>query len=191
RPIFIGRAIDLKTGTIPVRAEFPNPKWILRPGQFGRVRAVTQEVPDAILVPQIAVHDLQGAKTVLVVGEGDKVAQRTVTLREPYEQFYIVSAGLKAGERVIVEGIQKARPGMQVKPELKAASDVKPAPDQAQPPAGPPPAGPPPPAPPPPRPAGTTPRAPAPVPHPPPHRRPPPRVLPRPSPPTLRRPPPP
>src|SRR5215510_8906801 len=53
RPIFIGRAIDLKTGTIPVRAEFPNPKWILRPGQFGRVRAVTQEVPDAILVPQI------------------------------------------------------------------------------------------------------------------------------------------
>jgi membrane fusion protein (multidrug efflux system) len=143
RPIFIGRAIDLKTGTIPVRSEFPNPKWILRPGQFGRVRAVTQEVPDAILVPQIAVQDLQGAKTVLVVGEGDKVAQRTVTLREPYEQFYIVSAGLKAGERVIVEGIQKARPGMQVKPELKAASDVKPGPDQAQPPASPPPAAPP------------------------------------------------
>src|SRR5206468_1533743 len=80
RPIFVDRAIDLKTGTIQVRAEFPNPQWVLRPGQFGRVRAVTEEVPDAILVPQVAVQDLQGAKTVLVVGEGDKVALRTVTV---------------------------------------------------------------------------------------------------------------
>jgi multidrug efflux pump subunit AcrA (membrane-fusion protein) len=70
---------------------------------------------------------------VLVVGEGDKVALRTVTVREPYQDFYIVSAGLKAGERVIVEGIQKARPGMQVKPELKAAADGKPTPPAAPP----------------------------------------------------------
>jgi RND family efflux transporter MFP subunit len=128
RPIFVDRAIDQKTGTIQVRAEFPNPQWVLRPGQFGRVRAVTEEVPDAILVPQLAVQDLQGAKTVLVVGEGDKVALRTVTLREPYQQFYIVSAGLKPGERVIVEGIQKARPGMVVKAEVKAPSDKAQAP---------------------------------------------------------------
>jgi len=134
RPIFVDRAIDLKTGTIQVRGEFPNPERVLRPGQFGRVRVVTEEVPDAILVPQLAVQDLQGAKTVLVVGEGDKVALRTVTLREAYQEFYIVTAGLKPGERVIVEGIQKARPGMQVKPELKAASDAKPGPNQAQPP---------------------------------------------------------
>ena len=138
RPIFVDRAIDQKTGTIQVRAEFANPQWVLRPGQFGRVRAVTEEVPNAILVPQVAVQDLQGAKTVLVVGEGDKVAQRTVTLREPYQDFYIVTAGLKAGERVIVEGLQKARPGMQVKPELKAAGDGKSAPAQS--PAPPPPA---------------------------------------------------
>ncbi len=135
RPIFIDRAIDLKTGTIPVRAEFPNPQLVLRPGQFGRVRAVTEEVRNAVLVPQLAVQELQGAKTVLVVGEGDKVALRTVTLREPYQQFYIVSAGLKPGERVIVEGIQKARPGMQVKAELKAA-------DSSQAPAASPPAAP-------------------------------------------------
>jgi membrane fusion protein, multidrug efflux system len=62
---------------------------------------------------------------VLVVGDGDKVALRTVTLREPYQEFYIVTAGLKPGERVIVEGVQKARPGMQVKAELKALSDGK------------------------------------------------------------------
>jgi RND family efflux transporter MFP subunit len=137
-PIFVDRAIDQKTGTIQVRAEFPNPQWVLRPGQFGRVRAVTEEVPNAILVPQVAVQELQGAKTVLVIGEGDKVVQRTVTLREPYQDFYIVTAGLKPGERVIVEGLQKARPGMQVKPELKAAGDGKPAPAQS--PAAPPPA---------------------------------------------------
>jgi membrane fusion protein (multidrug efflux system) len=125
RPIFVDRAIDPKTGTIHVRAEFPNPERVLRPGQFARVRAITEEVPDAILVPQVAVQELQGAKTVLVVGDGDKVALRTVTLREPYQQFYIVTGGLKPGERVIVEGIQKARPGMQVKAEVK--------PDQAQP----------------------------------------------------------
>src|SRR5215467_12960547 len=127
KPIFVDRAIDQKTGTIQVRAEFPNPDRVLRPGQFGRIRAVTEEVPDAVLVPQVAVQELQGAKTVLVVGEDDKVALRTVTLREPYEQFYIISAGIKPGERVIVEGIQKARPGMQVKPELKAAADAPPA----------------------------------------------------------------
>ena len=126
RPIFVDRAIDVKTGTIQVRAEFPNPQRVLRPGQFGRVRAVTEEVPDAILVPQVAVQDLQGAKTVLVVGEGDKVALRTVTLREPYQEFYIVTAGLKPGERVIVEGLQKVRPGMQVKAEVKPAPGAQP-----------------------------------------------------------------
>ena len=130
RPIFVDRAIDLKTGTIAVRAEFPNPERVLRPGQFGRVRAVTEEVPNAVLVPQAAVQEMQGVKSVLVVGEGDKVALRTVTLREPYEQFYIVSDGLKPGERVVVEGIQKARPGMQVKAELKPLPG-KPAPDQS------------------------------------------------------------
>jgi RND family efflux transporter MFP subunit len=143
RPIFVDRAIDVKTGTIQVRAEFPNPQRVLRPGQFGRVRAITEEVADAILVPQVAVQELQGAKTVLVVGEGDKVALRTITVREPYQQFYIVSAGLKPGERVIVEGIQKARPGIQVKPELRAATPDGTAPDKPQPPAAPPAASPP------------------------------------------------
>ena len=142
RPIFIDRAIDLKTGTIAVRAEFPNPERVLRPGQFGRVRAVTEQVPNAILVPQVAVQDVQGVKSVLVVGEGDKVSLRTVVLREPYLQFYIVSSGLKPGERVIVEGIQKARPGMQVKAELRAVTNAKPAADKAQAPAASPPSGP-------------------------------------------------
>jgi RND family efflux transporter MFP subunit len=114
RPVFVDRAIDVKTGTIAVRAEFPNPQRVLRPGQFGRVRAVTDDVPNAVLVPQLAVQELQGAKTVFVVGEGEKVAARTVTLGDAIDDVYIATAGLKPGERVIVEGIQKIRPGMQV-----------------------------------------------------------------------------
>jgi RND family efflux transporter MFP subunit len=148
RPTFVDRAVDQKTGTIQVRAEFPNPQRVLRPGQFGRVRAVTEEVPDAILVPQVAVQDLQGAKTVMVVGEDSQVAMRTVTLRQPYQDFYIVSAGLKPGERVIVEGLQKVRPGLVVKAELKPAADGKPAMGSAPSPAAQPaaPTSPPPPA---------------------------------------------
>ncbi len=119
RAVFVDRAIDPKTGTIQVRAAFPNPDRVLRANQFGRVRAVAEDVPNATVVPQVAVQDLQGAKTVLVVGEGDKVAQRTVTLGDASDSIYIVTGGLKPGERVIVEGIQKARPGMQVKAEIK------------------------------------------------------------------------
>jgi len=108
------------------------------------VRAVTEEVPDAILVPQMAVQDLQGAKTVMVVGDDNKVAMRTVTLRQPYQDFYIVATGVKPGERVIVEGLQKVRPGVEVKAELKPAGDGKsaPAPATPAPPAAAPPAPP-------------------------------------------------
>jgi membrane fusion protein (multidrug efflux system) len=108
---------------------------VLRPGQFARVRAVVEERPDAVLVPQLAVQEQQGAKIVLVVEAGDKVALRPVTLDERLQDLYIVKSGLKPGERVIVEGLQKARPGMQVKPELRPAAEAAPAPDTARPPA--------------------------------------------------------
>jgi membrane fusion protein (multidrug efflux system) len=122
RFVFVDRAVDPKTGTIGVQAEFPNPGKVLRPGQFARVRGMVDERPDAVLVPQLAVQEEQGAKTVLVVGDGDKVALRSVTLDERIGDLYIVTAGLKRGERVIIEGLQKVRPGMQVKPELKPAT---------------------------------------------------------------------
>jgi len=122
RPIFVDRAIDAKTGTIAVRAQFPNPQRVLRAGLFGRVRAITEDVPNALLVPQLAVTELQGIKSVFVVGDGDKVVARTVTLGDATDEFYIVTAGLKPGERVIVDGIQKVRPGMQVKAESKGAA---------------------------------------------------------------------
>ncbi len=121
RFVFVGRGFDPKTGTINVQAEFPNPKRVLRSGQFARVRGTVEERPDAVLVSQLAVQEQQGAKTVMVVEAGDKVALRPITLGDRVGDLYIVTAGLKAGERVIVDGAQKVRPGMQVKPETKSA----------------------------------------------------------------------
>jgi membrane fusion protein (multidrug efflux system) len=127
RFVFVSRAFDARTGTINVQAEFPNPARVLRPGQFARVRGTVEQRADAVLVPQLAVQEQQGAKTVLVVEAGDKVALRPVTLDERVGDLYIVTAGLKAGERVIVEGVQKVRPGMQVKAETRASAGAAPA----------------------------------------------------------------
>ena len=121
RVVFVDRALDAKSGTMSVRAEFPNPSRALRPGQFARVRAVVEERANAVLVPALAVQEQQGTKIVLVVEAGDKAALRPVTVSDRVGDFYIVTSGLKPGERVIVDGVQKARPGMQVKPELKQA----------------------------------------------------------------------
>jgi len=116
---FVDRAVDNKTGTIAVRAAFPNPDKVIRPGQFARVRAAVERRPDAVLVPQLAIQEQQGTKVALVIEEGDKVGYRPVTVDERIGDFYIVKSGLKAGERVIVEGVQRARPGMHVKPVTK------------------------------------------------------------------------
>ena len=118
----VDRTVDPKTGTIKVRASFPNASNRLRPGQFARLRVAAEEVADAILVPQVAVQELQSAKYVMVVGSDNKVSQRTIKVADRYEDSYIVTEGLKAGERVVTEGVQKVRPGMVVNPTGKAGS---------------------------------------------------------------------
>jgi membrane fusion protein (multidrug efflux system) len=115
RIVFVDRAVDNKTGTISVRAEFPNPDKVIRPGQFARVRGVVEQRADGVLVPQLALQEQQGAKIAFVVEAGDKVAMRPVVVEDRIGDFYLVKSGLKPGERVIVEGTQKVRPGMQVK----------------------------------------------------------------------------
>jgi membrane fusion protein (multidrug efflux system) len=114
RFVLADRAVDLKTGTLNLVAEFPNPTGLIRPGQFGRVRLAADVVNNAILVPQRAIQEIQGAKSVLVVGADDVVALRTITPAEAVGDLLIVRDGVKPGERVIVEGIQKARPGAKV-----------------------------------------------------------------------------
>ena len=120
--VFVDRAVDNKTGTIAVRAEFPNPDKVIRPGQFARVRGVVEQRNDAVLVPQLALQEQQGAKIALVVEPGGKVALRPVVVDERIGDFYLVKSGLEPGEQVIVEGVQKVRPGMQVNPVSKPAA---------------------------------------------------------------------
>lgn len=112
----IDRAVDPQTGTMKVEASFPNPRSYLRPGQFARVRVAVAERENAILVPQRAIQELQGAKTVLVVDAENKASVRTVSVGDQSDNYLIVLEGLSAGERVIVEGMQKVRPGNEVKP---------------------------------------------------------------------------
>lgn len=122
RIVIADRAVDEKTGTLSVIAEFPNPEGLLRPNQFGRVRMAGRMVEDALLVPQRAVIELQDAQAVYVVGPDNKVAMRTVDVGEPYENYFIVKGGVKAGDRVIAEGVVKVRPGMLVQPKEAAVT---------------------------------------------------------------------
>jgi membrane fusion protein (multidrug efflux system) len=114
---FAERQVDVKTGTIRIAALFPNPGNILRPGQFGRVRAVTDTQKGAIMVPQRAVTELQGSYQVAVVGSDNKVSIRPVKVGERVDNMWIITSGLKPGERVVVEGIQKVREGVPVNPK--------------------------------------------------------------------------
>jgi RND family efflux transporter MFP subunit len=109
--IFADRQIDTGTGTILVAVSFPNPGNILRPGQFGRVRAVMSVKKGTILVPQRAVMELQGSYQVAVVGSDNKVAIRTVKVGETVDSMWIISEGLQPDERVVTEGVQNVRDG--------------------------------------------------------------------------------
>jgi membrane fusion protein (multidrug efflux system) len=114
--VFIDRAVDIKTGTLRVRAQFPNAKKILRPGMFGRIRVDLGARPDSILVPERSVAELQGKTFVWVVGPDSKASQRAVKVGGQVGENTLILEGLKAGERIVVEGLQKVREGATVKP---------------------------------------------------------------------------
>ena len=118
---FADRQVDIKTGTIRVSALFPNPGDILRPGQYARVRALTETRQNALLVPQRSVTELQGGFQVAVVGPDNKVAIRNVKAGERLGSLWVIDEGLKPGERVVVEGVQKVREGQTVTPKAAAA----------------------------------------------------------------------
>jgi len=114
---FADRQVDVRTGAIRVAGLFPNPQNSLRPGQYGRVRIAVRTEQGALLVPQRAVIDLQGTRQVAVVDENNTVKIRDVKLGETIGSEWIINEGVKPGERVIVEGVQKVRQGMQVTPK--------------------------------------------------------------------------
>jgi RND family efflux transporter MFP subunit len=115
---FADRQVDVRTGAIRLAGLFPNPGNSLRPGQYGKVRTSTITQQGALLIPQQAVIDLQGSYQVAVVESNDKVRIQNVTLGETVGTQWIIRDGVKPGERVVVEGLQKVRPGMQVIPKL-------------------------------------------------------------------------
>lgn len=117
----VDRTINVQTGALLIRTQFPNPQGILRPGQFARVRIPAVKRASAVLIPQQSVIELQSLETVLLVDDQNRVSSRTITLdNASVGEDYIVSSGLKGGERIIVDGIQKVQPGMVCKPTTAA-----------------------------------------------------------------------
>jgi len=112
---FADREVNPATGTIRIAGVFPNPNNLLRPGGYGRVRASAKTQSGALLVPQRAVIELQGSRQVAVVGNDNKVSIRPIMVGERVGKFWIVTEGLKPGERVVVEGLMKVRDGAPVK----------------------------------------------------------------------------
>ncbi len=114
--LFVNREVDSRTGTIQVRGEFPNPGNVLRPGQYARIRAITETRKSALLIPQQAVSELQGVYQVGVVGSDNKVTIKTVTLGPQSGDMWVVVSGLQVGENVVVDGLQRIKTGMTVTP---------------------------------------------------------------------------
>ena len=116
---FADREIDPTTGALLIQASFPNPDEMLRPGQFARVKARVKVIKDAILIPQRCVTELQGLYSVFVVGNGNKVEKRGIKAGPKIKQFWLILEGLKPGEKVVYEGLQKVKDGAVVNPIIK------------------------------------------------------------------------
>jgi len=119
KPDFIDRSVDTKTGAILIQSSFPNPKKLLRPGQFAKIKAIIEFIKDGILVPQRCVTELQGIFSVYVVDENNKVHNRQVEAGATIGQFWLIRSGLEPGEKVIYEGLQLAKEGALVNPSVE------------------------------------------------------------------------
>jgi membrane fusion protein (multidrug efflux system) len=116
RALLVNREVDSRTGTIQVRGEFPNPGNVLRPGQYARIRAVTESRKNALLIPQASVSELQGVYQVGVVLPDNKVEIRTVKLGTQVGDMWVVESGLQLSDKVVVDGLQRVKSGMTVNP---------------------------------------------------------------------------
>jgi membrane fusion protein (multidrug efflux system) len=116
--VFVDRNVDATTGTIRLEASFPNPGLILRPGQFAKVRAAVSVKKGAVLVQQGSLMEMQGISSVAVVKADDTVEMRVVKPADRIGSLVILESGVKPGERIIVEGMQKVRAGVKVQPQM-------------------------------------------------------------------------
>jgi len=126
RPILVDRSVDPQTGTLRVDLAFPNPTRVLRPGLYAKLRYKAEVRPAALLVPQRAVQELQGQFSVVVVNAESKAESRKVKTGPRVGSLWVLDEGVKPGEKVIVEGMQKVRDGMQVKATVVPAEPAAP-----------------------------------------------------------------
>jgi len=120
--VFVDRQVNPQTGTIQIAGSFPNPRNLLRPGQFGRIKAETDVRHDALLIPQRAVNELQGSYQVAVVGSGNIVQIRSVALGPQLGSNLIITSGINPNERVVTEGVSRLKDGMRVSPQTTTAA---------------------------------------------------------------------
>jgi membrane fusion protein (multidrug efflux system) len=123
RGILVGREVDTKTGTIQIAGVFPNPGNVLRPGQYAKVRVAMDVKKGAILVPQRAVSELQGSYQVALVGPDNKVTIKVVKTGPVEGNLWVIEEGLKPGDKIIVEGLQRVKSGMTVNPTQASAPE--------------------------------------------------------------------
>lgn len=116
RALLVNREVDSRTGTIQVRGEFPNPGNVLRPGQYARIRAITELRKSALLIPQASVSELQGVYQVGVVAPDNKVEIKAIKLGPQIGDMWVVESGLQIGDKVVVDGLQRVKNGMTVAP---------------------------------------------------------------------------
>lgn len=125
---FIDRNIDESTGAILVQATFSNPKKIIRPGQFARVKIKVRDAKDALLVPQKCITELQGQYSVFVVNAENKIETKRIEIGEKLGDYWLVKEGLNSHDKVVLEGLQKVQSGMEVVPqvaEFKSQSNIQ------------------------------------------------------------------
>lgn len=115
---FINRQIDPTTGSILLQVIFPNPNFLIKPGQFAKVRITTPPQPNTILIPQRAVRELQGKFSAYTISDSSTIKEQGLDLGGTFRDYYVVSKGLKAGDQVLLEGLQKVRPGQKVQPNI-------------------------------------------------------------------------
>jgi membrane fusion protein (multidrug efflux system) len=122
--VFVDRQVNPQTGTIQIAGSFSNPQNLLRPGQFGRIKAETEVRHDALLIPQRAVNELQGSYQVAVIGSDNIVQIRSVVLGPQLGSDLIITSGIKPNERVVTEGVSKLKDGMRVSPQLTTVAST-------------------------------------------------------------------
>ncbi len=114
---FIDREVNSSTGSILIQATFPNPDKLLRPGQFARVVVEMDFIKNAMTIPQMAVNEVQGAFNVFIVNDSSQIQLLPIKVQTTYKDYYVIKSGLNGNEKIVIEGLQKVKPGMMVKPE--------------------------------------------------------------------------